>query len=529
MLIGKPAGSPFVDAYLRGDPGVAEYYSGSWSEPAAYRNMLAGIDQRFDDDARRRALEALDPPAGAGQERLDRWVEEAGLVVTTGQQPGLMGGPLYSLYKGLTTVRLAERLETLLERPVLPVFWVASEDHDWEESDHTYLIDASNELSRLQVPDPGHGNRAIHRVPLDGGVESLLFQVEQLVPDTEFSTSYITLVREAYKPGVTLADGFHEVLSALLAPLGMFFTNAANSTLKAASKETLLAELDRAGAHEQILREDAEKLEEAGYSVQVPILEGGVNLFLEGSGGRERLYLHPDGFELHRSGETVTADDVRSRVESDPLALSPNVLLRPLVESTVFPVVSYVAGPGELAYHGQIRRLYEAHGLRMPVIFPRYSVTVVESKIRKVMDKFGLEPDDLSRPHHEIASEIAREEIPEDVRRALGQLKGSIGEGSSGLLDAARNIDPTLKGPVTHARNAALAAFQDVERKIVQSVKRENEIGLGQLGKAHVHLFPMGKPQERVLNPLYYLARYGNSFIEALVDGFKVDLTEGTE
>ena len=529
LLIGKPEGSPFVDAYLRGDPGVAPYFNGSWLDAEAYRGMLEGIDRRFDTAARRRALEALETPGGVEQERLDRWVEESGLVVTTGQQPGLMGGPLYSLYKGLTTVRLAECLEALLDRPVLPVFWVASEDHDWEESDHTYLIDGSNRLTRLQVPDPGHGNRAIHRVPLGSEVEDLATQVDQLLPDTEFSGTYLNLIRDAYTPGVTLADGFRTVLSALLEPLGMLFTNASNSALKAASTETLLAELAQAEAHEQVLREDAEKLESAGYSLQVPILEGGVNLFLEGPEGRERLYRHPDGFELHRSGETVTADGIRSRVEEDPLVLSPNVLLRPLVESTVFPVVSYVAGPGELAYHGQIRRLYEAHGLRMPVIFPRHAVTVVESKIRKVIDKFDLEPDDLRRPHHETASKIAREEVPEDVRRALGQLRGSIGEGSTRLLDAAQKIDSTLKGPVTHARNAALAAVQDLERKIVQSVKRENEVALGQLEKSHLHLFPEGKPQERVLNSMYYLARYGNPFIEALVHGFKVDLADGTE
>jgi uncharacterized protein YllA (UPF0747 family) len=205
------------------------------------------------------------------------------------------------------------------------------------------------------------------------------------------------------------------------------------------------------------------------------------------------------------------------------------VLFRPLVESTVFPVASYVAGPGELAYYGQLKRLYEAHSMRMPVLFPRHGVTVVESKIRKVIDKFNMEPDDLRRPYHEIASEIARDEVPADVRRALGQVRGSISEGSGQLLKAATMIDSTLKGPVTHARNAALSAFQDAERKIVQSVKRENEIGLAQLEKAHLHLFPDGKPQERVLNPLYYLARYGRDFITELLDRFEVDLADPTE
>ncbi len=518
-----------MNAYVQGDPAVSGYFNGSWQDPESYRAMLESIDRRFDGAARCRALEAMDTRCGVGQERLDRWVEGSGLVVTTGQQPGLMGGPLYSLYKGLTTVRLAKRLETILDRPVLPVFWIASEDHDWEESDHTYLIDASNHLSRVRAPNPGSDNRAIHRVPLGTEVDRLVEEVAQLLPNSEFSESYIQVVRDAYTPEATLADGFRGVLETFFEPLGVLFTDAANPALKAASRDVLFAELNNAEAHERILREDAEKLEEAGHGVQAPILEGGVNLFLEGPEGRERLYRHPDGFELHRSRETVTADEIRTRVEEDPLALSPNVLFRPLVESTVFPVASYVAGPGELAYYGQLKRLYEAHDMRMPVLFPRHAVTVVEAKIRKVIDKFDLEPDDLRRPYHEIASEIAREKVPADVRRALGQLRGSISEGSGELMKAARSIDSTLKGPVTHARNAALSAFQDVERKIVQSVKRENEIGLAQLEKAHLHLFPEGEPQERILNALYYLARYGNEFIEALVDGFEVDLTDGTE
>ncbi len=511
---------------MTGDPRVAAYFDGSWLDPEAYLGTLECIDRRFDAAARRKALETLDLPGAVGAERLERWVEESGVVVTTGQQPGLMGGPLYSLYKGITAVRLAQRLEALVDRPVLPVFWVASEDHDWGEADHTYLIDGSNRVARVRVPNPGHGNRAIHRVPFGSDIEGVIDEVSQFIPNTEFKLSYIELIRDAYGTGATLADGFREVLSALLGPLGLLFTDAANPAVKAGSGELLLAGLERAEEHEDILREEAGKLERDGFPLQVPILEGSVNLFLEGPAGRERLYRRPGGFQLHRSGETVTAGEIRSRVREDPLALSPNVLFRPLVESTVLPVVSYVAGPGEIAYHGQIRPLYEAHGLRMPVIFPRHGVTVVESKIRKVIDKFGLALDQLRRPHHEIASEVAREEVPDAVRRALGRLRESVGAGSEELLDASSQIDMTLGGPVTHARNQALAAFQDVERKIVQSVKRENETALRQLQKAQVHLFPKGKPQERVLNPLYYLSRYGNSFIEALVDGFEVDLTD---
>jgi bacillithiol biosynthesis cysteine-adding enzyme BshC len=505
---------------------VAPFYSGSWQDPSAYRALLDSVDARFDSDARTQALEALRVPESVDQGRLDRWVAERGVMVTTGQQPGLLGGPLYSLYKGISAVRLAERLEGVLSRPVLPVFWVASEDHDWDEADHTYLIDTANELVRLQVPDPGHAHRALHRIPLGEELADVVEQAVQNLPSTDFSAPYVDQLREAYRPGATLADGFSDVLSDLLAPLGMCFADAASPAVKEISRPLLLAELDRAEAHETLLREDADKLEGAGFSPQVPILDGAVNLFLEGPEGRERIYRNGTDFELRRSHEPLSLAAVLERVESDPLTLSPNVLLRPVVESTVFPVISYVAGPGEAAYYAQIKRLFEAHGLMMPVIYPRHAVTVVEAKVRKKLEKFDLDVEALQRPMHEILSDIAREEVPEGVQRAFVELRDSVARGSDDLLEAATGIDPTLEGPVTNARNNALAAFQAAERKILQSVKRENEVAASQLEVAQRHLFPDGQPQERMLTPFYYLARYGSEFVASLVERFAVDLVE---
>jgi len=215
---------------------------------------------------------------------------------------------------------------------------------------------------------------------------------------------------------------------------------------------------------------------------------------------------------------------VLGRAAADRKALSPNVLLRPVVESAVFPTLSYVAGPGETAYYAQLADYFDAFGIGMPVIHPRFGATAVESKIRKVLDKFELDIQDLGRPFHEISSELAREEIPESVRRAIATLRGAIGKGVGELQAAVREVDPTLKGPVQHVRSQGFAALEDLERKIVHAMKRENEIALAQLQKAQLHLFPEGKPQERVLNPFYYLVRYGWAFLDDARQSFEVNL-----
>jgi uncharacterized protein YllA (UPF0747 family) len=162
--------------------------------------------------------------------------------------------------------------------------------------------------------------------------------------------------------------------------------------------------------------------------------------------------------------------------------------------------------------------------MAMPIVYPRWAATPVEAKIRKVLDKFGLEVEALDRPFHELAGEIARDEVPADVRSALGTLRASIGQGVGELQQALKAVDPTLKGSVQTVRGQAFAALDELERKIVQAVKREGETALAQLEKAQVHLYPGGKPAERVQSPFYFLARYGGALLDDLHDNFRVHL-----
>ena len=525
ILAGSPGGAPLVQDYIREEPRVCRFYGTSFRDPEGYRDKAREVDQRFDRDARALAVSMIQAPAGPAAARLRRFAEEGGYFVTTGQQPGLFTGPLYGLYKALTAIRLAQALESLVERPVLALFWIASEDHDWAEADHTHLLDVQNELRTFRIPTQcGPPNRPLHRIPLRDGLLETVDSFLQTLPETDFSPPLFDLLRNAYTPGSTLPGGFHAVLAELLKELPIAFVDAANPELKAASLPILLRELEAAAEHEVILSRVASQLELEGYHVQVPILKDGVNLFLEGTEGRDRLYRDGEGVRLNRAGTRMGLEEVRSMALDDPGLLSPNVLLRPVVESSLFPTLSYVGGSGELAYFGQLRESFQAHGLSMPIVYPRHSATLIEGKIGKVLAKFHRSPESLARPHHELAAEIAFEELPPEVRGALGEIRGALGKGAGALTKASQEIDATLKGPVNHARNTALAAFDEAERKILQAVKRQNEIALDQLEKAQRHLFPLGRPQERSLNAFYYLTRYGPELVSSLLSEFDVAL-----
>ncbi len=510
--------SPLVDGYLSGREEAGRFFpSGYPGDGDAYRARAEAVEARFSREDRIRLAEALrggGPEAGA---RLDRWVAEEGFAVTTGQQPGLFGGPLFTLYKALTAVALARRLEGLLERPVLPVFWVAAEDHDWEEVRRIHLLDPENELEAVEIPvPPGREEAPLHRVVLGAEVTRARERFLSLLPRSDFAPAWTSLLEESYREGETLPRAFARLMEGLLGPRGLFVLSPEHPALQEAGLSLLLDEAERSAGVEADLVRRGEEMADRGFDLQVPLLPGGVNLFFEGRRGRDRLFREGSGFRLRRGGETLSLEELRERTAADPALLSPNVLLRPVVESRLVPTLSYVAGPGEMAYLAQTEPVFRAHGMEPPVVHPRLAAVLLEEKVGKVLRKFGLEVEALFRPHHEVASRLVREEIPDDVRAALGGFRGAVARASGELSRAVKGIDPTLAGPVDHLRNQSFSLLSDVERKVMQALKRENEVALAQLEKSRLHLFPLGRPQERVLSFFYHLYRYGPELLDRM-------------
>jgi bacillithiol biosynthesis cysteine-adding enzyme BshC len=528
LIVARAGGSALADDYVAGLPRARAFFEGWWGDPEAYVSKAREVTGRFDRDARERAASALRCHDEAARLRLDAWVEKGGFAVTSGQQPGLFTGPLYTIYKALAAARLASTLEEVLDAPVIPIFWVASEDHDWAESNHTFVVGADNELHRIEVPaPPGEEGRPIHRIRLGDSVADAVENFLAQLPDTEFAAPYRDLLRHAYRPGCTLSEGFTETLGALVAPFGVYLTDAADPTVKRATRNLLAREVAGSERHERLLAQRAADLSEQGYSPQVAILPGGLNLFVEGPSGRERVYRSDGRFHLRHSGVSFTKEELLARIESDDATVSPNVLLRPVAESVAFPTVSLVVGPGEASYFAQLQPYFHVLDVRPPVAYPRFTVTAVESKVRKVMDKFGLDLRELRRPFHEVSAEIARDELPEAVRAALEDIQRAVEEGSTSLTQASKDIHTTLAGSIQRARNASIDAWADAEKKIVQALKRENETRLAQLEKAQRHLFPNGRPQERTLNVFYYLLRYGDAFLTAAAERFEAPVGAG--
>jgi bacillithiol biosynthesis cysteine-adding enzyme BshC len=314
-----------------------------------------------------------------------------------------------------------------------------------------------------------------------------------------------------------MAAAFEELLASLFSSLDLLIVDPSDARVRAAAAPLLRRELERSEAHATLLARQSERLVDLGFHAQVTISPDAANVFLHDENGRERLVREDGTWLLRRTRRRITDEALGAAFEQGTDAFSPNVLLRPVVESALFPTVAYVAGPAELSYFAQIGCLFEAHGIMPPVVFPRFSVTLIETKVRKVLDKFGMSPEDFTRPFHEVASQLVRDEMPMDVRQSLEVLRGGAQENWDRLAEAAQAIDPTLRGWLEGLRNSALSQTDAAEKKIASHLKKKNEVELEQVRKASVNLYPEGSPQERILNPLPFLARYGTELLLELL------------
>ncbi|MDB4948710.1 MAG: putative cysteine ligase BshC [Gemmatimonadetes bacterium] len=510
-------GSPLVEDYLAGRGAAPSFYRGRPRNPAAFRAKLEEVSGRFDRAARERAAAALRPTSAGAAERLRRFVEEGGAVVTTGQQTGLFTGPLYTVHKILTAIRLAEELERELGVVVLPVFWSASEDHDLDEVDHVDTVDRTRGgVVRLSVEHLDPRPLPMSDTSVGPNVEFVVSKFGQIVSQYGDVDKWITSIQDAYRPSATMAGAFLDVVENLFSGFDLLLTDAADPALKAASLPVLLGEAEHARDHETLLMDTTERLERAGYDGQVAVLSDAANLFWHGPRGRERLHRVDGGWEAREARRRFTDAELRAAIRADPVAFSPNVFLRPVVESFVFPTLAYVAGPGEAAYFAQIGPLFEAFGIRMPIVFPRMSAVLVPEEADAALAEAGLEIADLRPPMHEIAQRIARERVPAEMAEGFAALRSSIVAGYAGLMNDVAAVDPTLVNALGAERNRALLGAGDAEQKVLRQIKRRDAGLLRRIEAARAHLYPGGIPQERVLNVFPYLAAYGPNLLRDL-------------
>ena len=453
----------------------------------------------------------------ASRASLDRFAREDALVVVAGQQPGLFGGPLYTIYKALTAIALAREAERACGRPVVPIFWIASDDHDFEEVRRTYMNDTAAEPRMLEYPLGGApAGVSVARVALGAPIQNLLAEVEELLPPSEFRADVLARLRDAYAPGRGWADAFARYTGAWVAGLGALVFDPADSEAKRLALPIFEREIELHGRSARAARDVGVALEGKGYHAQIARSGEELNLFWHGE-RREALRVSGDGgFRLAESGRSIAAAEFRSMVREKPEDVSPGALLRPLVQDYLFPTAAYVGGPAEVAYWAQVNALYPLFDMTPPAIVPRAGATLVESKVARVLDRFGLRWDDLAGDVELAIGAALKRLLPEDFPALFERERAGWAESLARLTAAVTAFDPSLQSATQTAAGRMLHEGENLERKLMQVWKRRQEESVQQIRRAKGHLFPRGGLQERCVSMVGFAARYGPALTERL-------------
>jgi bacillithiol biosynthesis cysteine-adding enzyme BshC len=509
-------GPRLVHDYYDAAPALAPFFAGSPWDVTSWQRVADDVSAYFDAERRQAMRHAIRAGNDAARSKLDRIANGQGFFVQTGQQAGLFGGPLYTVHKILTAIRLAQQLEARLSVPVAPLFWIAADDHDFAEVNHAYVLTPDHELKRLELRDDGGVPASMQRRQLGAQIEQVLAELRTLLPPAESADQLHALLHSAYRPENSLADAFNALIAFLFDRFELLITSSAQPVLKQLAVPLLRFELTNAEAHEDAVNGQTQKLVSLGYHEQVPVRSDAANVSYEDAHGRDRLMRLGTDWELSRSKLRFSNQEITELLQQEPLRFSANVLLRPVIASAVFPTLAYVGGPAEISYFAQIGCLFEAHGVPMPLVVPRASVEVVEYKVQKVLDKFHLQTSDVRTPFDRLVTRVVRAELPPEISETIAWLRDALSEGYARLVQAATHIDPTLQGPLESARNASHKTLVDMDRKIVRHLKRRNAVELEQLKRAASSLYPNGEPQERVISVVTYYARYGPAILDAI-------------
>ncbi len=517
----------FLD-YLSYTPSVREMYPRS----PIFSEWVKDESQRVAYDAARRSkvseiLERQNRAWGGSAKTLaniERFRRGA-LAAVTGQQVALFGGPLFSIFKALTAVKLAEQA-TVAGVDCVPIFWLATEDHDLAEVNHVTLPSEHGLPELLAVESHAFESNAVADAPVGTvkfgpEIESVVERAAGLLGASEVTT----WLRQAYRPGESLGSAFALLFAKLFAEWGVILLDPAEKDFHDLAKPLFRAAIERVSELDEALLARGKALEAAGYHQQVKVTSATTLLFEVKNGARTVVRRRNNGNsgDFAVGEERVSPQELVDRIEEGPERFNPNVLLRPVVQDYLLPTLVYTGGAAEVAYFAQVAVVYEKLLGRVTPILPRFSATLVEAKAERILTRYQLSLLDVLQGPEKVREAIAARSLPSDLQARFSEAYASVEQSMAALRESIGRLDPTLVDTAESTRTGMSHQIDRLKARVSRAEQLRNEVITRHADALSHSLFPHKALQEREVAGVSFVARYGSELLANLYETIHPD------
>ena len=521
----------FLD-YLYEFDNVKDFYKYDFRDKEQYKKIFKSITES-DNNVRVRLKNILSSqyadlnPSAKTKKNIDLLAKDNTLTIVTGQQLGILGGPLYTFYKIINIIKLSNQLNSRYDDfNFVPVFWLEGDDHDFNEVRAISVFNNDNLLKKIgykEEMDPDVAKKSIGITELDESINEFFSQLEENLRDTEFKQPLLDKLKTIYEPGKTFKASFRQLIHSLFDEYGLVLLDPQDKQIKDLLKPVFRKEINDFREHTQQLVQVSAKLEET-FHAQVKVHP--VNLFFSTDDGRYSIEPVDNEFRLKRKRKSFTKEELLELVENEPERFSPNVLLRPICQDYILPTAFYVGGPSEVSYFAQVLPLYDFFNIPAPIIYPRSSATLLEANIKKTLDKYDKSMLEIFLGVDELKRKVIDSLTENNVDDIFNEAQNEIDLTFDRMREKLFALDKTIADTSKKYRGKIFNALNELKGKAEQAQNRKFEVTLRQLDRASTIIFPASNLQEREINFIYFVNKYGDEFLKKLFDELEIDKFE---
>jgi bacillithiol biosynthesis cysteine-adding enzyme BshC len=518
--------SSLAERYRRGELEVSELFGKHpsieehWEQRASHLDNSAELRANLQQvTAAIRTYQSHLPYYSEAAASLDKLERSGTLVVVGGQQAGLFGGALLIYYKALTVVQTARDAEKRLGRPVVPVFWIAGEDHDFDEANHVNILSNQGGVKRLRVERPEGPRLAVSRTALTSEQwEMALQELASQLPDSEFKPTLLERLQSHITDAPSLSLAFARLLADWFGSEGLLLLDADDPNLREMEGPMFRELIDRNNELETALKAGERLVLNRGFKLQAETTPGSTNLFLHHEHGRLLLHKEGDSFVDRRGNVCLTHEEMIGLTTDSPDRLSTNALTRPLMQDYLLPVLAAVLGPSELAYWGILGPAFHEFGLSMPLLIPRQSFTYLETNVTKLLDKYCLTVEEAINEWEHRKTEWLAGQDEWNIEEQFRLVKEQFTQLYAPVMDAVSSLQPDLAKLAETNRDKIVEQIAYLESRSVGAIAKQHETSLRQWEWIRLSLTPLDKPQERVYGTVHFWNRYGPEWLARWIE-----------